>query len=139
MSPKLLVVLLDHAVEPAKAKEFGVSGNGVVVISRGSRHESIFLGTELEKSKSQLRGLDQDVQKHLLQVAKSKKTIYLTVGHGERTEESLAVVDQRATIAMLQTELKAQNYELKTLSAAEGLGQEVPKDAAVLRAIADGA
>ena len=131
-SPKLQVILLDHAVEPARAKEFGVSGNGVVVLSRGSHHESIFLGTELEKSKSQLRGLDQDVQKRLLQVSKSKKTIYLTTGHGERTEEALAIVDQRATIALLMSKLKAQNYELKTLSAAEGLGQEVPKDAAAV-------
>jgi hypothetical protein len=104
----------------------------VIVLAKGGRHESIFLGTELEKSKSQLRGLDQDVQKRLLQVAKSKKTIYLTTGHGERSEEALAVVDQRATIAMLQAELKAQNYELKSLSAAEGLAQEIPKDAAAV-------
>jgi hypothetical protein len=131
-SPKLQVIRLDHAVEPAKAREYGVSGNGVIVLSKGARHESIFLGTELEKSKSQLRGLDQDVQKRLLQVSKSKKVVYLTTGHGERTEESLAIVDQRATIATLETKLRSQNYELKQLSGAEGLGQEVPKDAAAV-------
>jgi hypothetical protein len=131
-SPKLVVLLLDHAVEPARAKEFGVSGNGVVVLAKGARHESVYLGTELEKAKTQLRGLDQDVQKRLLQVARAKKTIYLTTGHGERTEEAQATADQRATTAMLRSELKAQNYELKSLSAAEGLGQEVPKDAAAV-------
>lgn len=131
-APKLSVLLLDHALEPTRAKEFGVSGNGVVVLSKGARHESIYLGTDLEKAKSQLRGLDQDVQKHLLQIARSKKTIYLTSGHGERTQEQLNPSDQRAAIAMLYGELKAQNYELKNLSGAEGLGQEVPKDAAAV-------
>lgn len=131
-APKLQVLILDHALEPVRAKEFGVSGNGVVVLSRGSRHESIYLGTELEKAKTQLRGLDQDVQKRLLMVAKSKKTIYLTAGHGERTEEALGGADQRAAISLLYGELKAQNYDLKQLSGAEGLGQEVPKDAAAV-------
>lgn len=131
-APKLTVTLLDHAVEPTKAKDYGVSGNGVVVLSRGGRHESIFLGTELEKAKTQLRGLDMDVQKRLLMIAKSKKTIYLTAGHGERTEEALGGADQRAAISLLYGELKAQNYELKPLSAADGLGQEVPKDAAAV-------
>jgi hypothetical protein len=131
-SPKLQVLILDHALEPGRAKEFGVSGNGVVVLSKGARHESIYLGTDLEKAKTQLRGLDMDVQKRLLMVAKSKKTIYLTAGHGERTEAPLGGSDQRAAISLLFGELKAQNYELKQLSGAEGLGQEVPKDAAAV-------
>ncbi len=131
-SPKLQVLILDHAVEPVRAKEFGVSGNGVVVLSKGARHESIFLGTELEKAKTQLRGLDMDVQKRLLMVAKSKRTIYLTSGHGERTEESLGGSNQRSAISLLHGELKAQNYELKQLSGANGLGQEIPKDAAAV-------
>ena len=131
-APQLKVLILDHALEPVRAKEFGVSGNGVVVLSKGARHESIYLGTELEKAKTQLRGLDQDVQKRLLMVAKSKKTIYLTAGHGERTQEPLGGADQRAAISLLYGELKAQNYELKQLSGAEGLGQEVPKDAAAV-------
>jgi hypothetical protein len=131
-APQLKVLILDHALEPVRAKEFGVSGNGVIVVSKGARHESIYLGTELEKAKTQLRGLDQDVQKRLLMVAKTKKTIYLTAGHGERTQEPLGGADQRAAIALLYGELKEQNYELKQLSGAEGLGQEVPKDAAAV-------
>ena len=131
-SRMLQVQLLDHAIEPVRAKDLGVSGNGVVVLSKGGRHESIHLGTELESSKGQLRGLDQEVQKRLLQVAGIKKTLYLTSGHGERSEESLNTVDQRATIAKLYSVLRGQNYEVKTLSAAEGLGQEIPKDAAAV-------
>jgi hypothetical protein len=131
-SNKLEVELLDHPLEPVKAKELGVSGNGTIVVSRGSRKESMVIGTELEKARTSLRGLDADVQKRMLLIAKSKRTIYLTQGHGERREDPLGTVDQRATIAALRNELKAQNYELKTLSAAEGLGNEVPKDAAAV-------
>ncbi len=131
-APQLKIALYDHALEPARAKEFGVSGNGVIVLSKGERRENVFLGTDLDKAKTQLRGLDADVQKKMLMVAKSKKTIYLTAGHGERTEESLGGADQRAALTRLYGELKSQNYELKPLTTAEGLGQEVPKDAAAV-------
>lgn len=131
-SSKLEVELLDHPLEPTKARELGVSGNGTIVISKGSRKESMVIGTELEKARSSLRGLDQDIQKRLLLVAKSKRIIYLTQGHGERREEPVGSIDQRATISGLRGELRNQNYDLKTLSAAEGLGVEVPKDAAAV-------
>jgi hypothetical protein len=131
-SPKLEVEELDQPLEPVKSKEYGVTGNGTVVIAKGGRKESINVGTDLEKARTSLRGLDQDVQKKLLLVAKSKRTIYLTAGHGERTEDPANTTDQRATISLLRNELKAQNYELKKLSAAEGLGNEIPKDAAAV-------
>lgn len=131
-SPKLEVELLDHPLEPLRAKELGVSGNGTIVISKGSRKESMVIGTELDKARSSLRGLDQDMQKRLLLVAKSKRIIYLTQGHGERREEPIGSIDQRATISGLRGELKNQNYELKTLTTAEGLGSEIPKDAAAV-------
>jgi hypothetical protein len=131
-STRLEVEDLDQPLEPVKSKELGVSGNGTVVISKGGRKESLNIGTDLEKSRTNLKGLDADVQKKLLLVAKSKRTIYLTAGHGERTEDPLNTTDQRATISLLRNELKSQNFELKKLSAAEGLGSEIPKDAAAV-------
>ncbi len=131
-SKMIEVEVLDHPLEPVKARELGVSGNGTIVVSKGSRKESMVIGTEIEKARSALRGLDQDVQKRLLLVAKSKRVIYLTQGHGERREEPIGSIDQRATISALRNKLREQNYELKSLSAAEGLGVEVPKDAAAL-------
>lgn len=131
-SPKLEVELLDHPLEPVKARELGVSGNGTIVVAKGTRKESLVIGTEIEKARSSLRGLDQDVQKRLLLVAKSRRTIYLTTGHGERREEPLGSVDQRATISGLRGALKEQNYDLKQLSTAEGLGADIPKDAAAV-------
>jgi hypothetical protein len=86
-SKMLEVTRLDHALEPVKAKELGVSGNGTILLKKGGRKESLFIGTEVEKAKSQLRGLDGEVQKRLLQVARSRRTVYLTAGHGERTSK----------------------------------------------------
>jgi hypothetical protein len=131
-NPRLQVTRLDHALEPVKAKDLGVSGNGTVLIKMGGRKESLFVGTEVEKAKTALRGLDAEVQKRFLQVAKSRRTVYLTGGHGERTQDPSNGMDQRATIEILYKTLQDQNFEVRTLTTAEGLGQEVPKDAAAV-------
>jgi len=131
-SSQLKVTRLDHALEPLKAKELGVSGNGTILIKMGGRKESLFIGTEVEKSKTQLRGLDTEVQKRLLQVAKSRRTVYLTGGHAERTQDPKDGMEQRATIEILYKTLQDQNFEVRSLTTAEGLGQEVPKDAAAV-------
>jgi hypothetical protein len=131
-SPKLEVELLDQPLEPVRSRELGVSGNGTIVVSKGTKKESMVIGTELEKARSSLRGLDQDVQKRLLLVARAKRIIYLTQGHGERREEPIGSIDQRATISGLRGALREQNYELKNLTTAEGLGADVPKDAAAV-------
>jgi hypothetical protein len=131
-SPLLTVTELDYALEPVKAKELGVSGNGTVVLKKGARRESVFVAVEAEKARTQLRGLDAELQKRLLQVAKARRTVYLTAGHGERTRDPLGGADQRATIEILYKTLQDQNFDVRTLSAAEGLGQEVPRDAAAV-------
>ncbi|MBL8921918.1 MAG: Gldg family protein [Myxococcaceae bacterium] len=130
-SSMLKVQLLDQALEPVKSKDLGVSNNGSVVLKKGGRKETIFLGTEAEKSRTQLRGLDVEVQKRVLQIAKSKRTVYMTSGHGERTQDPVGG-EQRATIDILWRTLQDQNFEVRTLSAAEGLGQDVPRDAAAV-------
>ena len=132
VSSQIKVTRLDHAMEPIKAKELAVSGNGTVLIKKGGRKESIFIGTEVEKAKSQLRGLDAEVQKRMLQDAKSRRTVYLTGGHGERSQDPTNGMDQRATIEILYKTLQDQNFDVRTLTTAEGLGNEIPKDAAAL-------
>lgn len=131
-SSRLTITRLDHALEPLKAKDLGVSGNGTVLFKKGGRKESIFIGTEVEKARTQLRGLDAEVQKRLLQVGKSRRTVYVTGGHGERSQEPTNGMDQRSTIEVLSKTLQDQNFEVRTLTTAEGLGQEVPNDAAAV-------
>lgn len=128
----LKLTRLDHALEPLKAKELGVSGNGTIVFKKGARKESLYVGAEVEKARTQLRSLDAEVQKRLLQVARGRRTVYLTAGHGERTQDPLGGTDQRPTVEVLWKALQDQNFDVRLLSAAEGLGQEVPKDAAAV-------
>src|SRR5215510_2799668 len=80
-NPRLVVHSYDQAVDPAKARELGVSGNGAVVLSKGSRRETLFLGTDFERARPQLRTLDQDVQKKLLAVGQARRVLYFTTGH----------------------------------------------------------
>jgi len=128
-SKELEVHFYDQAVDPAKARELGVSGNGSVVIGRGNRREQLVLGTDLERARNQLRTVDQEVQKRLLAVAKPRKVVYLTTGHGERSAERSTGTDQRSTIAQLRDLITSQNEEVRNLGAAEGLASEVPGDA----------
>lgn len=132
-APSMLTVTrLDHALEPAKAKELSVSGNGTIVFKKGTRKENLYVAPELEKARTQLRSLDSDVQKRVLQVGKSRRTVYLTAGHGERTRDPVATSDQRQTIEVIWKSLQDFNFDVRLLSAADGLGQEVPKDAAAV-------
>lgn len=129
LSPFLQMELLDQAIDSFRAKELGVNSNGAVVVQREGRKELLLIGQELEKSRAQLKNLDSELQRRFLLVAREKKTVYLTTGHGERLEDPSSKEDLRATVRLLRGELKAQNYELKPLGAAEGLASQVPDDA----------
>lgn len=133
-SPNLKVVQSDVAMEPAKARDLGVSGNGAILVQRGGRKEQLLLGTDLDGARSDLARFDADFQKRLLAVTRAKKTIYLAVGHGERGE-SKSNTDRRAPIRALKDLIEAQNHTVKTLSAAEGLASEIPSDAAAVLVI----
>jgi hypothetical protein len=122
----------DHALEPAKAKELGVSGNGTIAIVRGARKELMNIGTNLESARGALRNLDKDAQKRFLQVARPTKNVYFTSGHGERTNDALNETDKRATVRELREALQQQNYSLRNLGAAEGLATDIPADAAAV-------
>jgi hypothetical protein len=134
-SPMLEVARYDQAVDVAKAKELGVSGNGSIVVSRQGRRETINLGLELEQARNQLRTMDKEAQKKILQVSKTGRTFYLTQGHGERTFDKAEESDKRGTIKALKEILTDQGYLVRTLTAVEGLASEIPKDAGVVGVI----
>jgi len=131
-SPLLKVERLDAAVDLARARALGVNGNGAIAVSRGDRHETYVTGNVLDSSKSQLRELDPEVQKRLYQVARAKKILYLTTGHGERAALNSDLSDPRGTVKVFQDLLRAQNDEVRQLGAAQGLATEVPRDASAV-------
>lgn len=132
-SPQLQVERLDQAVEPAKARTVGVTTNGVLVLARGEQREVFTVGLEIERARGQLSRLDQEVQKRLLTVARPRRVVYLTEGHGERSDgRALPGETERPGISQLKELLRGQNVEVQTTSAGEGLGTEVPRDAAAV-------
>ncbi len=135
-SPQLQVERLDQAVEPARARELGVSTNGVVVFSRGEQREVHTVGLDIDRARGQLSRLDQEVQKRLLTVARPRRVLYLTTGHGERGDGApVPGQTSRPTLAQLKELMRAQNVEVQPLGVAEGLGTEVPRDAGAVAII----
>ena len=122
----------DIALDPLKAKELGVTGNGAVVISRGAKKEQLLLGLDLERAGTQLRALDSEIQKMLLAATRPKRILYFTTGHGERSATAGIKTDQRVNDRLLRQLLTAQNNDIRPLGAAEGLANEVPADAAAV-------
>ncbi len=131
-SPQLSVQVLDHALEPTRARELGVTGNGTVVLARGERKELWGVNLELQRARSQLRSLDGELHKRLSTLARPRRTLYFTTGHGERTAERGGATDQRWTVRTLRDLFGRQNHEVKTLGLGEGLGTDVPQDAAAV-------
>jgi hypothetical protein len=133
-SPQLLTVeRLDQAVEPARARALGINNNGTIVLARGDRKEPLTVGLEIDRARGQLQRLDQEVQRRLLAVARPRRVVYFTAGHGERAESRPVPGETpRPSVAQLKELLRAQNAEVRSLGMSEGLGSEVPKDAAAV-------
>ena len=131
-SKLLEVQSFDRDVDPQKAKELGVSGNGIVVVARGGHREQMSIGLELEGARAQLRNLDRDVQTRLLKVAKPPRNVYFVTGHGERTFDPVGDTDKRATVRDMREFLTQQGYTVRQLGGAEGLAQDVPQDATLV-------
>jgi len=132
-SAQLKVVHYDFDIDPIKAKEYGVSTNSVLVFSRGTRHEQLGLPKEIESAKNALRTLDKEVQQRLLMIVKPPRVAAFIQGHGERTwDKPTSDTDKRAQIKTFRDMLIDQTYDVRYLSAAEGLMEDVPKDVSMV-------
>jgi len=135
-SAQLKVTHYDFDIDPLKAKEYGISSNGVIVFVRGTRHDQLGLPREIEAAKNALRTLDKEVQQRLMMMVKPPRTVGFTQGHGERNwEKPTSDTDKRATIKTFRDVLVDQNYDVRYVGAADGLMQDVPKEITVLMVI----
>jgi hypothetical protein len=135
-SSELKIVHYDFDIDPLKAKEYGVSSNSVLVFSRGTRHEQLGLPREIESARNALRTLDKEVQQRLMLIVKPPRVAAFTLGHGERNwEKATSDTDKRSGIKTFRDILVDQTYDVRTLSAADGLMQDVPKDVSVVMII----
>lgn len=131
-SRRLVVEHYDHALAPAKAKELGVSGNGIIVIGRDAVREQIALPLKLESARSQLRVLDQEVHKRIMGVSRPDRIAYFTQGHDERTFDPAGDTDKRATLRKIKAMMTDLSFEPRDLGLAQGLAADVPADAAIV-------
>jgi len=131
-SSQLHVTRIDQAVEPARAHELGVSGNGVIVVARDKLREQIAVPVKLESARGKLRTLDQEVHKRLVTVSRGTRVAYFVQGHEERTFDPIGETDRRSTVRLLRGLLSELGFQAKDLSLAQGLGHDVPADAGLV-------
>lgn len=122
----------DRLANPALAKDYKVMRDGAVVLVRGTRSETITVDPDLAKAKNTLRTFDGEVQKAFMKVARGARVAYLTVGHGEMNESSGPSADPLASVALVKEQITRQNYKAQSLGLKDGLGREVPDDAAMV-------
>jgi hypothetical protein len=138
-SKQLTLQRWDQALHPAKARELGVSANGVIVVTRDALKEQLGMPLELDRARAQLRSLDQEFQKRLLGVTRKQKVAYFTAGHEERSDlPAEGDNERRLGIRALRNLLVDQGFEPKELGLAQGLGTEVPADASVVLVLGPG-
>jgi hypothetical protein len=135
-SGQLKISHYDFDIDPIKAKEYGVTTNGILVFLRGAKKEQLGLPKEMEGAKTALKTLDKEVQQRLLTIVRPPRSAGFTLGHGERTwERGETDTDKRVGIALLRDGLVDQNYDVRTVNPADGLMNEVPKGITVLAII----
>ncbi|MBK6689842.1 MAG: Gldg family protein [Deltaproteobacteria bacterium] len=132
LSANVTVERVDHALSGPLAKEADVTENGFVVVMHEKTTDKIRLGTQLRSAKSSLRRLDQNFLKALIKVTSQKKVAYFIGGHGERATDTPDKEDQRSPAKLIKKQLEAWQYTVKPLTIADGLGAQVPKDAALI-------
>ncbi len=136
---RVKVASYDRLASPKIAEEYRVGKDGTLVLARGDKKESLALGVELDSARSKLRTLDRDVQKALLKLAREKRTVYLTSGHGELGEPGLPgppdAARERPGVATFKKLCESLGLNVKTLTLAQGLGSRVPDDATAVLAL----
>lgn len=125
---------VDHALEPVLAEKYGVTGNGVLVLAQGDRHETLRPGLEMHAARHTLEHLDGEFQQALLAVTRERRVAYFTVGHGERgsARSDRARDANRSGIRDLERVLTRLNFSVEHLGVGQGLAGAVPADAALV-------
>jgi hypothetical protein len=135
-SGQLTVTHYDYDIDPIKAKEYGVSSNGILAFVRGKRHELLGLPVQFESARNALKTLDREVQQRLMLIVRQNRSFFFTTGHGERTwSPPVDNTDRRSGILKLRELLIDQSIDLREFGPSDGLMQDVPADATAVAII----
>jgi hypothetical protein len=107
----------------------------MIVLVQGDKRESLELRLDRTAARRRLRTLDAEIQGALMRLARPERTVYLTIGHGElndpETRGPLAATALRQ-VKTFEAMLARSNYLVTPLGLKQGLGREVPLDAAIV-------
>jgi hypothetical protein len=128
-NPKLQVEIKDRLAEPKISRDLRITQDGTIVLTQGETHEQVRVGSDIDKAREKLRKLDGDFQEKLLKLVRSRRTAYLTVGHGEINDTRGKTKLETREATVVKELLRRQNFTVKDLGLAQGLGRDVPDDA----------
>jgi hypothetical protein len=123
------LAIVDRYLEPKLAKDLKVFSDGTIVFAKGDTNRTLTVGSEMPAARAKLKTLDRDVQEQLYKLLRSRRIAYVTVGHGEMNAAGAEEKARGRSAEILQEILRSQNYQVRTLGLAQGLGREVPDDA----------
>ncbi|MEO8180109.1 MAG: Gldg family protein [Deltaproteobacteria bacterium] len=130
--PNVELALVDRYLEPKLAKDMKVFSDGTIVFAKGETTRTLSIGADMQAARAKLKTLDKDVQEQLYKLLRSRRIAYLTVGHGEVNAPSDDEKTKGRSADIVQEIIRGQNYQIRTLGLAQGLGREVPDDAEVV-------
>jgi hypothetical protein len=130
--PNVELSVIDRYLEPKLAKDLKVFSDGTIVFAKGDTTRTLTVGSDMAAARPKLKTLDRDVQEQLYKLLRSRRLAYLTVGHGEMNGATDADKAKGRSAEILQEILRSQNYQIRTLGLAQGLGREVPGDAEIV-------
>jgi hypothetical protein len=133
----VLVEEYDRLAQPLVAQEYDVSEDGSVLLIRGGQITRFGLPLELDAARARLRLLDGEVQSYLLRLARDRRFVYMTVGHGELNDAlgrggAGAGDAEEAALPFLEDILGALSYDARQLGLRTGLADRIPDDAVAL-------
>jgi hypothetical protein len=130
--PNVELSMVDRYLEPKLAKDMKVFSDGTIVFAKGDTTRTLSVGADMQAARPKLKTLDKDVQEQLYKLLRSRRIAYLTVGHGELNAPSEDEKQKGRSADIVQEIIRSQNYQIRTLGLAQGLGREVPDDAEVV-------
>jgi hypothetical protein len=140
-SGKVQIEEYDRYVSAELAAKYKVNKDGVIVMVRGEKSETLdvetnFAAARKSRRNSTLRNLDREVNTRLLKLVRDRRKAYLTIGHGEVNDPNSidpAVKDKVRTrqLQVFRKRLSDLGYDSKNLGLID-LAREVPQDATLV-------
>lgn len=129
--PNLKIEVKDRLLVPKLARKLHATRDGMIVLSKGNVDQVLDIGANMKDARAKLKTLDRDFQARLLKLLRAARVAYLTVGHGELDDTPTNYGKPRTgrSADIVRLLLQKQNYVVKDLGLAQGLGGDVPADA----------